>query len=106
MEVLQPYLAEILGTIFLAVATFLGTSIKRLYKEYIDSKTKKDIVECTVKYVEQVFKELHGQEKFDKAVEKASEWMQEKGINVSQTELEILIEASVNEFKKSLKEEV
>ena len=103
MEFLQPYLTEILGTIFLAVATFIGTSIKKLYKDYINTKTKKEIVECTVKYVDQVFKELHGQEKFDKAVEKSLEWMNEKGINISQTELEILIEASVNEFKKALK---
>ena len=50
----------------------------------------------TVKYVEQTCKNASCDEKKSKALEKALEWMQEKKINVSDTELEILIESAVN----------
>lgn len=103
-EILQPYLLEIIAAILTSVAAFIGVKIKKVYEEYVNTKTKKEIVECTVKYVEQVFKELHGEEKLNKAKDKALEWLNEKGIKVSDTELEILIEASVNGFNNRIKE--
>ena len=103
-EILQPYLLEIIVAILTGVASFIGVKIKKVYEEYINTKTKKEIVECTVKYVEQVFKEIHGEEKLNKAKDKALEWLNEKGIKVSDTELEILIEASVNGFNNGVKE--
>lgn len=104
LEILQPYLLEIIAAILTSVAAFIGVKIKKVYEEYVNTKTKKEIVECTVKYVEQVFKELHGEEKLNKAKDKALEWLNEKGIKVSDTELEILIEASVNGFNNGIKE--
>ena len=94
-EILQPYLLEIIAAILTSVAAFIGVKIKKVYEEYVNTKTKKEIVECTVKYVEQVFKELHGEEKLNKAKDKALEWLNEKGIKVSDTELEILISLKV-----------
>lgn len=103
MELIQSHLFEILATILMAIISFLGTTIKLKYDKYIDTKEKKEIVKLTVQYVEQVFKELHGKEKLEKAKEKAVEWLNEKGIKISETELEILIESSVNEFNKTMK---
>lgn len=100
MEFIQTYLIEILAAIITAVASFVGVTIKNAYTKYIDTKTKKEIVKSTVEYVEQVFKEIHGQEKLDKAKEKSLEWLNEKGIKISDTELEILIESAVNGFNK------
>lgn len=40
----------------------------------------------------------------EKAKDKALEWLNEKGITISDTELEILIEASVNSFNNGIKE--
>lgn len=103
LEIIQPYLMEILIAILTGVASFIGVKIKKVYEEYINTKIKKDIVDSTVKYIEQVFKNIHGEEKLELAKEKALEWLNEKGIAVSETELEILIEASVNGFNKGLK---
>lgn len=100
MEFLQNYLFEILATIITALASFIGVSIKNAYTKYINTKTKKEIVKDTVNYVEQVFKDIHGKEKLEKAKEKALEWLNEKGIKISGTELEILIESAVNAFNK------
>lgn len=99
MEFIQNYLFEILATIITALASFIGVSIKNAYTKYINTKTKKEIVQDTVNYVEQVFKDIHGKEKLEKAKEKALEWLNEKGIKISETELEILIESAVNGLK-------
>lgn len=99
MEILQNYLLEILATVITAVASFIGIRIKNAYTKYVDTKTKKEIVKDTVNYVEQVFKDIHGEEKLNKAKEKALEWLSEKGIKISETELEILIESAVNGLK-------
>ena len=99
MEILQNYLLEILVTVITAVTSFIGLRIKDAYTKFIDTQTKKEIVKDTVNYVEQVYKDIHGAEKLEKAKEKALEWLNEKGIKISETELEILIESAVNGLK-------
>lgn len=99
MEFLQNYLLEILATVITAVASFIGLTIKNAYTKYINTQTKKEIVKDTVNYIEQVYKDIHGQEKLSKAKEKALEWLNEKGIKISDIELEILIESAVKGLK-------
>ena len=87
---------QIFSAIITGVIGYLGFRIKNLYQEYIQDKLKKEIVDKTVKYVEQTCKDVTCEEKKRKALEKSLEWMKEKKINVSDTELEILIESAVN----------
>lgn len=68
-------------------------------------KANEVIVKASVKYVEQVYKELDGQGKFEKAKEKALKIMAEKGIDIGEDELEALIEQTVLGFKKGMKED-
>lgn len=103
-ESIQPYILETLVVILTGVASFVGMKIKSIYENYINTKTKEDVVASTVKYVEQVYKDIHGTEKLEKAKEKALEWLNEKGITISDVELEILIEATVNSFNNGVKE--
>jgi hypothetical protein len=102
-ELIQPYLLEVLGVIVTGVVTYVGLQLKKLYEKHINTQVKKDVVEATVKYVEQVYKDIHGEEKLHKAKEKALEWLEEKGISISYTELEILIESAVNSFNNGKK---
>ena len=99
MELIQNNLLEILATVITAVASFIGIRIKDAYTKHINTQTKKEIVKDTVKYVEQVYKDIHGAEKLEIAKTKALEWLNEKGIKISETELEILIESAVNGLK-------
>ena len=99
-ELLKPYLLEILVAIITGVASFVGIEVKKIYEKYINTKVKRDVVDSTVKYVEQVFKDIHGEEKLNKAKEKARQWLAEKGISISEVELEILIESAVNAFNQ------
>ena len=98
MEVVMPAVLQLAGTALMVGAGIIGYQIKKLYSKYIDTQTKKDVVATTVQYVEQICKDLHGQEKLDMAIERASALLAEQGINVSATELETLIEAAVNGF--------
>lgn len=105
MEVVMPAVLQLAGTIAMVVAGIIGYQVKKLYTQYVDTQTKKDVVATTVQYVEQICKDLHGQEKLDMALERASKLLAEQGINVSTTELETLIEAAVNGFNGGLDKE-
>nr|DAH18347.1 MAG TPA: holin [Caudoviricetes sp.] len=103
MELIQDNLIQILATIITAVASFIGVSIKKAYTKYVDTKTKKEIVDLTVKYIEQIYKGImiSNEDKLSKAKEKALEWLNSKGLKISDTELDILIESAVNGLKKT-----
>lgn len=102
-EFISNYGVEILNTILVAVVTFIGTQVKRIYENYVNDKIKKQVVEDTTKYVEQVFKDLKGDEKLDKAIENASAILNEKGIAITELELRVLIESVCNSFKEGVK---
>lgn len=103
MELIQDNLIQILATIITAVASFIGVSIKKAYTKYVDTKTKKEIVDLTVKYIEQIYKNtmISNEDKLSNAKEKALEWLNSKGLKISDTELDILIESAVNGLKKT-----
>lgn len=88
-------------TILAGLLSWLGIKIHN----YIDQKQRDEqvraIIKSTVAYVEQLYKDLHGEEKLKKAEDSAREWLDEKGIKVSDTELRILIESFVNGLKSS-----
>jgi len=106
---IQNNILEIINLILVGVFTYLGTRIKKLYEKYVNDKTKKEVVKATVEYVEQICSTLDvkktSQEKFNQAKEKSIEWLNEKGIDISETELEILIESAVNALKASVSNE-
>lgn len=97
-ELIQPNVLEIIATILLGIVSFIGAKLKACYEKKVTNEQVKSIVEDVVMYTEQKFKDLTSNEKFDKALSKASEWLGEKHIKVSETELEILIEAAVRNF--------
>ncbi len=97
-EFISVYGTTILYSILTAIAGYLGIVMKNLYTKYINDKTKKDVAETCVKAVEQLYKDLHGEEKLQKALEAASEMLAIKGISISEVEMRLLIEAAVAEF--------
>lgn len=103
---MENYIMEILATIITAVASYIGVQIKKAYTKYVDTKTKKEIVDATVKYIEQIYKGvmISNEDKLIKAKEKALEWLNSKGLKISDTELDILIESAVNGLKSTNKE--
>ncbi len=97
-EFVSTYGATLLYTAVTFIAGYIGMTVKSLYKKYVDTQIKESVVKTCVKAVEQIYKDLHGEEKLQKALESASEMLIEKGINITELELRMLIEAAVAEF--------
>lgn len=100
-EFISMYGTTILYSILTAIAGYIGIVVKNLYEKYINDKTKKDVVNTCVRAVEQLYTDLHGQEKLDKCIESVSAMLGEKGITITDIEVRMLIEAAVNEFNQS-----
>ena len=94
---------DIINMIIVAVFGMLGVVIKNIVKKYLNEKIAQDVVKAAVLFVEQCFNHLHGKEKLDAAVNRASEVLTAKGIKISAVELETLIEAAVAEFNEAFK---
>ena len=98
MNVMNQYLSQIILALILALAAFLGAQIKAIYKKYVTTEIKQSVCRTTVRYIEQVYKDIHGPEKLAQAMRKASEMLEEYGITISEGELVAMLEAAVNEF--------
>lgn len=98
-ELISALLPLILSALGVILAAF-GTQIAKYVKKFFDSKDKRAIAEATVRYVEQVGKALGSEEKFAKAKETIVQQLNNEGIAFTDLELEVLIEAAVNGFKK------
>ena len=97
-DFLQTYLPAILYAALTAVAGFLGVQIKKIYARVTADETKRKVVATCVAAVEQLYKDLDGEQKKQKAVEGITEMLNERGVHVSQLELEMLLEAAVAAF--------
>lgn len=103
---LAEYGTQIIYTVLTAIIGAIGTWVGTLYKKYINDKTKESVVKTCVKAVEQIYNDLHGEEKYTKAVEAITEMLNEKNITISEFEIKMLIEASCSEFVKGIKNSI
>ena len=103
VEFFDVYGVSILYGIITFIAGYVGVAVKRTYQKYIDNETKEKVVKTCVKAVEQLYKDLGGEEKLSIALENASQMLAEKGVNITELELRMLIEAAVAEFNDAFK---
>ena len=104
-EFIATFGMEILYAIVTAVAGYIAWGIKKLADKYINDSTKKSVAKTVVQAVEQVYKDLHGEEKLNKGLEYMAELLNEKGIKTSEAEMRLLIESAVGEFNEVFKKE-
>ena len=97
-EFINEYGTAILYALIMGVFGYLGLLARKCFDKIIDSKEKRAVADSCVKFVEQVYKDLHGEDKLDKALEAASEMLAQKGISFTELELRVLIEAAVASF--------
>ena len=91
IQILLPILATFLTGLF----TYIGNRLKKVYEEKVNNETAKAVVEDAVKFVEQVYNDLSGKEKLEKATIQVSEILQSKGIKITPAEINMLIESAV-----------
>lgn len=94
-EYLLPSAWTALVTLISAVFAFIGAQLKKKYQEKIDTEEKRHAVETCVNAAEMVYKDLKGDEKLAKVKENIVEWLNLKGISISEIELDMMIEAAV-----------
>lgn len=107
------YGMHIVGLLLVAVAGCIGLTFRNWLRKWVsaetdrlDSETKAKIARTVVAFVEQVWKDLHGQDKLLKALEKARELVGKKGIAFDADEMMVLIEAAVAEFNEVFRKPV
>lgn len=98
---ISEYGTTILYAVLTAIAGYLGIVAKQMYAKYINDKTKQAVAKTVVQAVEQIYTDLHGEDKLNKALTAASEMLAEKGITITDLELRMLIEAALAEFNNA-----
>lgn len=101
--IMWTYGGEVIAVIVTSIFGILGVIVKQMVKKYLDDETKRKIAKAVVQFVEQCYKQLHGEEKLNAALTRMSDLLAEKGIEVSVLEMETLIEAAVAEFNEAFK---
>ena len=102
---IENYGAELLCTAITAIAGYVGIVIKKLVTTYINDKTKEKVAKTVVQAVEQIYKDVHGEEKLYKGMEYLSQMLSDRGITCTEIELQILLEGALAEFNKAFEKE-
>lgn len=95
-DMVTQWLKSLFYTVLITLSGYIGLQ----FKKFINDKTKRKIVKTCVCAVEQIYKDLHGEDKYNKVVESATDMLAERGIKITEFEIKILIESAVNEFNK------
>lgn len=100
------YGMPILYALLTALAGIAATGIAKAYNKIANSREKRAVAKTVVLAVEQIYKDLHGEEKYLKALQSLVEILGEKGIPITELEARMLIESAVGEFNEVFKDNV
>lgn len=98
LDIILPAVASVVTVI----AGVIATKIKAKYEQKVNDETTQKVISEVVQFVQQVYKDLDGAEKLQKAIEQASIILQEKGIKVTEAEINMLIESAVFGMKQAI----
>lgn len=101
LTIIIPALATLIATIL----TYFASKIKSAYEEMVNAETAKKTVIDVVNFVEQVYKNMNGDDKKQLAVNKVVNILTSKGIKVNAEEVSMQIESAVYELNQKIKEE-
>ena len=99
-EFIEAYGMEIIYALIMAIIGWIAVVAKNLATKYINDNTKKAVAKSVVQAVEQIYKDIHGEDKLNKAIEYMAEMLTEKGITTTELEVRVLLEDAVGEFNK------
>lgn len=102
-EIITTYGMEIIKYIILAICGIAASYAANLYEKYVNTDTKRKVAATTVAYIEQVYKDIHGDEKLARAMAVAASILEQKGIKTTEDELKVLLEAAVKEMNDKFK---
>lgn len=100
-NIINGVLIPLLSAVLLGVAGWLGVKLKQRIDKSEENKTKLEVVALCVSAVEQIYKNLHGDEKLQECISMVTDMLSTRGIEVSDTEIRILIESVLAEFNNA-----
>ena len=100
------YGTQILAIILCAIFGCFGYAAKQIMDKYVNDDIKRSVAKTVVSFVEQVWVNIHGQDKLNKALEAAEALLKKKKIHFDADEMMILIEAALAEFNEAFKKPV
>lgn len=95
IEAIMPSVLNLISTCAICAFGVIGYKAKQVYQKYVDTQIEKDVANTTVNYVEQVYKDIHGDEKLQKAINIVTQTLVSKGITINEGQIEQLIESAV-----------
>lgn len=98
-------LLPVLATFITGVFTYIGTKIKAVYEQKVQTETAEKVVMNVVKCIQQAYADLEGPAKLEKAISEASLILKHKGIILTETEIRMLIESAVYGLKQAAMKE-
>lgn len=98
IDILLPILATFLTGLF----TYLGAKLKAVYEQKVQTETAEAVIKNVVKFIQQTCKDLDGEAKLKKAISEASTILASKGIELTETEINMLIESAVYGLKEGI----
>lgn len=101
IDILLPVLATFITGLF----TYIGTRLKKVYEQKVQTETAEKVVENVVKFIQQTCSDLDGKAKLQKAIKEASTILASKGITLTETEISMLIESAVYGLKQAAAKE-
>lgn len=104
-EVWTTVILPVAATALIGLAGFLGTQLQAAWKRIATDKVKKSVVKTCVLAIEQLYQDLDGEKKKAKAIANITKMLNEKGIKITQLEIEMLLESVVAEFNAKRKKE-
>lgn len=96
------YGMELLAAILTFVGSLVGLAVKSILQDAAKDKKKRAVVKTVVEAVHQLYKDLDGEAKYEKAVEGITDMLAEKGITVTELEIKMLIESTYMKLKLQL----
>ena len=107
MDVFMSGVISLLGSVVTVAVGIITYKITKWGNKYINNQNtklttqqKQAVVNSTVAYVEQVFKDIDGAQKLEEAKNKILTLLQEQGITITDEEMQVLIEAAVVGLKQ------
>ena len=94
-EWVSQYGGDLVRYALYAVLGFIGIALKTVITDWFKDKTKRAIAKTCVLAVEQMYKDLHGEEKLNKCLSLMEDMLAEKGIELSVDTMRMYIEEQV-----------
>jgi hypothetical protein len=97
-EFLSAYALPAFAAVLTALAGWLSAQLKRLADKWLADRTRRAVARTCVRAVEQLYHDLDGDAKLQKAEEAVVAMLRERGLEITELELRMDIEAVVAEF--------